>query len=318
MKPILCNYYLTYRCNSRCTYCDIWQNEKLRGIVDAELSQAKKNIAQVRKAGIRFIDFTGGEPLLYQYLPEVLLFAKNCGLLTSVTTNGLLYEKRAAELKGLVNFLHFSLDALDAKLHNSLRASFSFDRMLRNIDIAKKLGERPDILFTVSDKNYMQIEKLWQFCRQKRLILIVNPVFGYGKMSDLNLECLNYLNRFKNKPNIYINRALHRFRQKGGNQINDPRCRAMSSTIVISPDNKLVVPCFHHATDSIAIQDEISTVLASSAYRSLKANEGKFSFCQGCSISCYLDPSFTFEFDIYAWLSILSKIKYTFEKYILQ
>ena len=25
MKPVLCNYYVTYRCNAKCGFCDIWE-----------------------------------------------------------------------------------------------------------------------------------------------------------------------------------------------------------------------------------------------------------------------------------------------------
>ena len=23
--PVLCNYYVTYRCNAKCAFCDIWE-----------------------------------------------------------------------------------------------------------------------------------------------------------------------------------------------------------------------------------------------------------------------------------------------------
>ena len=70
----------------------------------------KRNLEQAREIGVRFVDFTGGEPLLYEDLPRALEYARELGFWTSITTNGLGYPKRAESLKGRVDLLHFSLD----------------------------------------------------------------------------------------------------------------------------------------------------------------------------------------------------------------
>jgi len=49
--------------------------------------------------GVRYIQFTGGEPLLYQYLTRVIKYTSDAGMLMTVVTNGsLLDEKRARAL----------------------------------------------------------------------------------------------------------------------------------------------------------------------------------------------------------------------------
>ena len=104
--PLLCNYYITTKCNARCAFCDIY---KKKGI-HANLNDIKSNLHDLKKLGIRFIDFTGGEPLLHPYIHDILKCAKKMGFITTVTTNCILYPSHYRKIQGLVDLLHFSLD----------------------------------------------------------------------------------------------------------------------------------------------------------------------------------------------------------------
>jgi len=316
MKPILCNYYLTYRCNARCSFCDIWRKPQYYHAEDAKFETVIKHLNELKFIGIRFIDFTGGEPLLYKNLPKVLKRARELKLLTSVTTNCLLYPNRAEQIKGLVSFLHFSLDSMNAIQHDTLRGIPVFDRVMESIELALLLGEKPDLLFTVTEENFESCKALARFAQKQRLMLIVNPVFLHYSKHRLSLEILNYLDHYKNEPYMYINRAFHRFRRFGGNQIHKPRCRAVSSTIVISPNNELLLPCFHFAVEKVKIKTDLGKIRKSKQFKELEKMQGRYPFCSGCVINCYFDPSYIFSFDQYTLLSLLSKTKYVLDKYI--
>lgn len=56
MKPVLCNYYLTYRCNAKCGFCDIWEQPS----PTVSLEDAARNLDDLKRLGVRVIDFTGG------------------------------------------------------------------------------------------------------------------------------------------------------------------------------------------------------------------------------------------------------------------
>ena len=143
--PVLCNYYVTYRCNASCSFCDIW--EKPSDYVT--LKNVKQNLLALKKLGVRVIDFTGDEPLLHREIDLFLFEAKKLGFITTLTTNCLLYPKWANKLHGLVDMLHFSLDYYNPEKHNLSRGVNCYDHVLDSIKIAISLGERPDILFTV-------------------------------------------------------------------------------------------------------------------------------------------------------------------------
>lgn len=316
MKQILCNYYISYRCNAQCIFCDIWKPGNKTTIGDARFEDVSRNLRQLKSVGVKFIDFTGGEPLLHALLPDMLNAAKELGFFTSVTTNCLLYPKRAHELKGLIDLLHFSLDSLNEKEHNQLRGKKSFDSVMHSIRIAQQIGERPDLLFTVTESNYRAAKKLVRFAGENKLMLIINPVFSYSGQQALSKKVLDFLAQFVTNPNVYINRALHRLIRSGGNQTKNPRCRAVSSTVVISPDNRLLLPCYHFRQTKIPIKDNLEQILHAKVVKFFERQQGRFEFCRGCTINCYFDPSFLYKIDDYFWLSLLSKLKYGVHKFI--
>lgn len=313
-KPILCNYYVTYRCNASCSFCDIW--EKPSPYIT--LGNAEKNLSDLKKLGVKVVDFTGGEPLLHRQIVELLTIAKEKKMITTLTTNALLYPKYAEKLKGLVDMLHFSLDSPDKDEHDKMRGVKCFDAVMKSIEIAKKLNERPDILFTVFDYNVDKIQRIYEeICLPNNLILILNPAFEYNEVKTgeiLNENLLNTLSKWGKKKNIYLNEAFITLRKDGGNHIEKPICRAGSTTIVISPENKLVLPCYHLGIESIAIEDDLFTLYQSKKVQQLIKEEGKYPQCEGCVINCYMQPSFAVEISKYFWKALPSTLKYNYMK----
>lgn len=316
-RPVLCNYYLTYRCNAACSFCDIW--EKPSPYVSLE--SVARNLRDLRRLGVRIIDFTGGEPLLHRQLPAFLEMAQRMGFLTTVTTNTLLYPKRAKELAGKIDMLHFSLDAATAEKHDKMRGGvpcFSFVK--ESIQIARRLGERPDILFTVTEENWTEIEAVYrEFAEPYKLILILNPVFAYNSVgaSTLSADTIKELRRWKGRKYIYLNEAFLRLREKGGNSIYAPVCQASSAVIVISPYDELLLPCYHAHEKGykFPINGQLYELFHAPAVKHLQKLEGRFSFCEGCVINCYMEPSFAVKVSSYFWASLPSTLSYLRQKW---
>lgn len=312
--PVLCNYYLTYRCNAACGFCDIW--EKPSPYITLE--QAEQNFKALQKLGVKVIDFTGGEPLLHRDLAAILKLAKSMGFITTVTTNGMLYPKRAEELKGLIDMLHFSLDAADAATHDEMRKAPCFDFVMQSISIAKSLGEKPDILFTAFGDNIKHLEAVYEtITLPNDLLLIINPSFEYNQVETgggLNKEQLKSLKKWASKPMVYLNEAFIKLRVDGGNHVHDPVCKAASTTLVISPENKLVLPCYHLGTKAFEITNNLYELYHSDEVQQLVALEGKLPECEGCTINCYMQPSFAVEMNRYWWSALPSTLKYNWIK----
>ena len=308
--PILCNYYVTYRCNARCRFCDIW--EKPSPYVTFE--NVEENLKSLKKLGIKVIDFTGGEPLLHREIDQFFALAKKMKFITTLTTNCLLYPKFAERLKGNVDMLHFSLDTANKEKHDQMRGVPCFDHVMESIQIAKSLGEKPDILFTVFEENKVDIQAVYEdICLPNNLVLILNPSFDYNQVetgSSLTQETLHELRIWGKKKKVYINDAFITLRENGGNHIDEPICKAASTTTVISPENELVLPCYHLGTQSFPIIGNLETVYKSEEAQKLISLEGRLPECEGCTINCYMQPSFAVEVNKYFWKALPSTLKY--------
>lgn len=312
--PVLCNYYLTYRCNAKCSFCDIWE----RPSPYADLDRFRANLRDLKRLGVRIVDFTGGEPLLHRGLPEMLQLAKAQGFLTTVTTNGLLYPKYAEKIRGNVDMLHFSLDFPDRDRHNASRGVDCYDHVMKSIAVAKKLGERPDILYTVTDASLAGISEVYHRIAQPNgLLLLLNPVFDYNAVGgQLDAAAYPHLHAWGRMPGVYLNDAFLDVRKAGGNQVATPVCKAASTTVVISPDNALVLPCYHLGEAELPIQDNLYALWHRPATQALIAQEGRLPGCQGCTVNCYLQPSFAVETNRYFWRALPSTLKYNLEKWV--
>lgn len=70
--PISVNYHFTRRCNKECGFC--FHTAKTSHIASVE--DARRGLALLKKAGMRKLNFAGGEPFLYpKYLGSSQAFA---------------------------------------------------------------------------------------------------------------------------------------------------------------------------------------------------------------------------------------------------
>lgn len=317
VRPILCNYYVTYRCNAKCGFCDIW--EQPSPMVSFE--DVERNLHDLKRLGVRVVDFTGGEPLLHTDLGEMLTLAKRRGFLTSVTTNGLLYPKRAEDLRGKVDLLHFSIDSSDRDEHDASRGVRCFDSLMESIELALSLGESPDLLLTVTNENFRHVRPIYEnITRPNRLILILNPLFEYNALgSALSEEVMTLMDEFSRRPYVYMNGAFTTLRRRGGNDPEAPVCKAVSTCVVISPFNELVLPCYHYGLERTPIEGKLYELWNSDLVDRHREMEGRHDVCRGCTINCYFEPSFaTSPGSRYFWESLPSKMRYSWTKFVVQ
>ncbi|MFD2785316.1 radical SAM protein [Hymenobacter rubripertinctus] len=312
--PVLCNYYVTYRCNAKCSFCDIW--EKPSPYITLE--DVAQNLRDLKRLGVSVVDFTGGEPLLHRQIHEFVGLAHDMGFITTLTTNCLLYPKYAEKLRGKVDMLHFSLDSSEKEVHDKGRGVACFDFVLESIRVARELGERPDVLFTVFRENLADLENVYRdITRPNKLVLILNPAFDYngvdagGQLTEAELD---YLSDFGKRPGVYLNEAFIQLRRDGGNHVAAPVCRAASTTLVISPSNELVLPCYHLGEQKFPVQGRLFDLYNSAEVQQLAALEGRLPQCEGCTINCYMQPSFAVETSKYFWQALPSTLKYNWEK----
>ncbi|CAN5673717.1 radical SAM protein [soil metagenome] len=319
LPPVLANYYLTYKCNSRCTYCDIPIKPANIKIKETSPEVIIENLAALKRLGVKVVDFTGGEPLIYKHLPQVLKAAKDMGFFTSLANTGTLYNRVAHEIKGLVDDLKFSLSTTDPDFYKAERGINGFEKVIESIKLAKSLGEQPSIIATATPESIWGMEKVIRLAQDLGVVVLLGPVFDFCDNALLHNQGIEEIRRLAQFDNVCVNWSFLEFYLDGGNQITKPRCKAVSSVVVISPDDHLLLPCYHMHDERLKITHEngrsnLDEMWHSPPVQKKKKEEGSWSFCQGCTIWCYFETSFLWPPDKYFFLNMRSKARWGKEK----
>ena len=312
MPPLLANYYLTYKCNSRCTYCDIPIKPVNVPIKESAPELIIENLAALKRLGVKVVDFTGGEPLIYKHLPRILRAAKDMGFIVSLANTGTLYQRVAKDIAGLVDDLKFSLSTTDREAYAAERGIDGYAKVIESIKLAKSLGENPSIISTATPQSLPGMEKVVRLAQDMGIIMYLQPVFDYCENETLRADGIEQIKKLAKFDNVDVNWAFMQFYLDGGNQIAKPRCRAVSAVVVVSPDDHLLLPCYHMADERLKIKHEngrsnLDELWRSPPVQEKRKKEGAWDFCQGCTIWCYFEPSFYWPPDRYFFLHMKSK-----------
>lgn len=315
-KPVMCYYYVTYKCNARCVFCNIPDGPMDVLPVSHYTSTAGtiEHLDILRKLGVRLIDFTGGEPLLRKDMAVLLRAAKERGFRTQMTTNCTLYPRRAHELRGLIDILNFSLCSPGPEPHNTLRRDHSYASVIESMDIARRLGEPYQIIFVLTNDNSDLLPGMVQLCREKQCILKVQPEWEYFGNDGVAIENIEKANKIAREKNVYVNWAETRIFAQGGNQSGDRVCKSSNAVLAISPDGYLLYPCYHKLAQRVKFDWNIIDFFETDRWKQMQDKAGKFKFCDGCSNLCYIHPSFYYSLNRNTLLSAMADIRYMKER----
>jgi len=108
---------ITYECDCKCPFCHAFQNNLCSLLPDENMKVLKKLIS----FGTKKITWTGGNPLLYNGLFDLMQYAKTNGIKTSIATNGTkLDEEKLKQLNNITDTLIIPLDAIDKFIQDKM------------------------------------------------------------------------------------------------------------------------------------------------------------------------------------------------------
>jgi len=186
---------ITDRCNSRCSFCNIWQTEKPSDL----------NIELIYKlpSTLKYVDITGGEPLLHRDFELIIsmLDHRRCRII--VNTNGLADLKKYSQLWKMRNLgVRFSLDGI-GEVHDRIRGvKGCYESVIRNIGFLKSVGfHNIGISSTFSDININQALDLYVLSRRLGVdytfVATGNSDIYYNKSDNCITDVEEFTNRIK-------------------------------------------------------------------------------------------------------------------------
>lgn len=134
------SFHIVKPCNMKCKFCYA-TFEDMRVINQLSKKDAFKILEKLKDAGLEKITFAGGEPLLYKWIKEVIIYSKEIGLTTSLITNGsLLTDEFLISMKDKLDWIGVSIDSLN-KVTNKLIGRVSAGASINYLDLCLKIKE---------------------------------------------------------------------------------------------------------------------------------------------------------------------------------
>lgn len=304
-------------CNCRCVMCDIWKNKQQRmfGIRDLQ-----SQLESIRSLGVRWVVFSGGEPLMNPELPELCLILRKEGIRLTLLTTGLLLNKYAGTVVTSFDDVIVSLDG-PPPIHDKIRRVEGAFALLQS-GVQALRETRPDIKVTARTAiQKMNHRYLIDTCRTAKSLqlnqisfLAVDLtsaafnrplVWPVSKQSEVGLSLsdlpqleseIDYLIQrgqaefgtdFLAESPAKLRRIASHFRAHLGLELSQsPMCNAPWVSAVVEVDGS-VRPCFFHRTIGNLHGTQLDAVVNSPQARMFREGLNVFddSTCRNCVCS---------------------------------
>lgn len=154
----------TDRCNQRCAYC--WQRDQASG--DMPLDEFKACLEHAARLRVGLMTFLGGEPLLWEPLPEAIAACTRRHILTDITTNGSLLDQEMLERLGRagLDYLNISVDGAEVSEVSAKNAVFQNGLMETLKRTKRRYGVHFRLNAVIYRNNFSAICDLLEFVRE--------------------------------------------------------------------------------------------------------------------------------------------------------
>jgi len=163
--PLSVHLGLTNRCNNRCRYCDFYKRPREDEWTTAALF---KVLEEMKGAGTRRVQFTGGEPMLRDDLGKVLAKARSLGFFVGVSTNGHQVKERYEELRP-ADIVQISYDG-PPKVHGYLRGEKSVEETASALETLLAQDIPVWINTVLTTVNAPHIDEIVDFARARKIV----------------------------------------------------------------------------------------------------------------------------------------------------
>lgn len=227
-KPVLRHLFfeLTDRCNLHCRHCfgnfSPAGSQSLRPDV---IERTLESVASRYTSNEILVNLTGGEPLLYPGIFDVVHMAKEfcfgVGMISNGTLINLLAAKRLAQ-SGL-DTIGISLDGV-GEVHERFRnVKGCYSATIMGIYALKETGFEPEVVTIVHKDNFSRLEEIYEQLRKMEIrswrISNIDPIGRAVKNRNLLLDgkqfmqLLNFIRqkRFDNRNPMEINYGCSHF-----------------------------------------------------------------------------------------------------------
>lgn len=320
--PVLGSILVTFRCNNACSMCDYPARagkNSAKGMRELNTAQMKDLLLGFKRIGTAGMAFSGGEPLLREDIYELIGFAKKCGMVTNINTNGnLLAERDHAHrlLNSGVDLINISVDGANAETHDYLRESpGGFDKIMQAIPLlnelrtSKRLNTKLNMVTVLGKDNIDQTMDILELGRKLEVDDIgFMPMHLYGFQNQDLIQSAKdpaflkkaegYIEKLKEISGRYSidssRRYLDLFLKCFNGEKNPLLCYAGYNSLMVDCYGR-IYPCFPWIEEGKTVGNVLETDLPT-FWTSKKYNEDRkeIAKCHSCFWNCHTEMNLMF------------------------
>ncbi len=180
----------TNRCNLSCLHC--YSKADLDAIDTLTTQNIMDTLPKLKANGVKFLIFSGGEPLTRKDIYDIAAGCKELGIVTYLSTNGLYVKKNnAKKILNTFNYIGISIDG-SPDVHDAFRGlKGSFVESMRAVDLLNSYGKtKVGIRFTITKDTYDDLAFIFDLAEKHNIpkVYISHLVYSGRGLENLEMD----------------------------------------------------------------------------------------------------------------------------------
>ena len=159
---------ITNACNLFCKHC--YSSANIHRDNEVSVEKIEEQIPFLKKAGVKVVIISGGEPLIREDIFEIAEIFNRNGFITTLSTNGLLIdEKNIDKIKESFSYVGISIDG-DEETHDRFRGmKGAFKKSLNSIRLVRDAGIKVGIRFTLTSATEKSLPFIFELAEREKI-----------------------------------------------------------------------------------------------------------------------------------------------------
>ncbi|SHO81058.1 Heme d1 biosynthesis protein NirJ [hydrothermal vent metagenome] len=204
----------TNRCNLSCMHC--YSKADLTSVDTLSTQKIMDTLPKLKNSGVKFIIFSGGEPMTRKDLFDIALRCRELGIITYLSTNGLYVTKsNAQKIVDTFNYVGISIDGSE-DTHDKFRGlKGSFKESMKSVKILNDCdGAKVGIRFTITKDTYDDLKFIFELAEKENIPKVYISHLVYSGRGLDNLEMDLSKEQRRDAVNFIIDKAFEYHNEK--------------------------------------------------------------------------------------------------------
>lgn len=297
VKPLSASLKLTENCQAKCVTCNYWQTRWEDGLTT---EKAVDVINRLGNFGIRYLRFTGGEPLLRRDLFQIMQKADMARFKRiTLQTNGLLLKKLSTEINDSpITKIAVSIDGLEAS-NDAIRGIKGYFRLaMEGIRLLK--GKQVQVVATLNARSAGELEELADEAKRAGAGFAFNILddrsyfLRHTSTSDLwpnpseTKSIVRFLRDKLKRPAYELDYILKYFSRE---TLNEPPCVLGFIELFVVSNGDVLAGCYVLKPVGNVLREDLKELIHSERYRQACVAMVRRE-CPGCTCGIHVSLAF--------------------------